>query len=53
MVCQEYLAVCKVIADYEAANAVAGVNRGGNRGWKCNAYYKLHHFKEAVDECTH
>ena len=42
----------KVIADYEAANAVAGVNRGGTRGWKCNAYYKLHHFKEAVDECT-
>jgi tetratricopeptide (TPR) repeat protein len=43
----------KVIADYGAANAVAGVNRGGTRGWKCNAYYKLHHFQEAVDECTH
>lgn len=42
----------KLIADYEAANAVAGVNRGGTRGWKCNAYYKLRHFQEAVDECT-
>ena len=42
----------KVIADYEAGNAVAGINRGGTRGWKCNAYYKLHHFQEAVDECT-
>jgi tetratricopeptide (TPR) repeat protein len=43
----------KVIADYDAANAVAGVNRGGTRGWKCNAFYKLHHFQEAVDECAH
>jgi tetratricopeptide (TPR) repeat protein len=43
----------KVIADYEAANSVAGVNRGGSRDWKCYAYYKLHHFKEAVGECTH
>jgi tetratricopeptide (TPR) repeat protein len=43
----------KVIADFDAANAVAGMNRGGTRAWKCNAYYKLHHFQEAVEECTH
>jgi tetratricopeptide (TPR) repeat protein len=43
----------KVIAYQDAANAVAGVNHGGDQYLKCSAYYKLHHFQEAVEECTH
>ena len=43
----------KVIAYHDAANAVAGVNHGGDQYLKCSAYYKLHHFQEAVEECTH
>jgi tetratricopeptide (TPR) repeat protein len=42
----------KVIAYHDAANAVAGVNHGGSQYLKCFAYYKLHHFQEAVEECT-
>jgi tetratricopeptide (TPR) repeat protein len=43
----------KVIAFHDAANAVAGVNHGGSQYLKCFAYFKLHHFREAVEECTH
>jgi hypothetical protein len=43
----------KVIAYHDAANAVAGVNHGGSQYLKCFAYFKLHHFQEAVGECTH
>ena len=43
----------KVIVYHDAANTVAGVNHGGDQYLKCFAYYKLHHFQEAVDECTH
>jgi tetratricopeptide (TPR) repeat protein len=43
----------KVIAYHDAANAVAGVNHGGAQYLKCFAYFKLHHFQEAVEECTH
>jgi Domain of unknown function (DUF4034) len=43
----------KVIAYHDAANAVAGVNHGGSQYLKCFAYFKLHHFQEAVEECTH
>jgi tetratricopeptide (TPR) repeat protein len=42
----------KLIAYHDAANAVAGANRGGTQFNKCYAYYQLHHFQEAVDECT-
>ena len=42
----------KVIAYHDAANAVAGANHGGSRYLKCFAYFKLHHFQEAVAECT-
>jgi hypothetical protein len=42
----------KVIAYHDAANAVAGVNRGGTQFSKCFAYHELRHFQEAVDECT-
>ena len=42
----------KVIAYHDAANAVAGVNRGGTQFNKCFAYHELRHFQEAVDECT-
>jgi len=42
----------KVIALHDAANAVAGVNHGGPQYDKCGAYFQLHHFKEAVEECT-
>ena len=42
----------KVIAYHDAANAVAGMNHGGSQYLKCFAYYKLHHFQEAVEECT-
>jgi tetratricopeptide (TPR) repeat protein len=43
----------KVIAYHDAANAVAGVNHGGSQYLKCFAYFKLRHFPEAVEECTH
>ncbi len=43
----------KVIAYHDAANAIAGVNHGGSQYLKCFAYFKLHHFQEAVEECTH
>jgi tetratricopeptide (TPR) repeat protein len=43
----------KVIAYHDAANAVDGVNHGGAQYLKCFAYFKLHHFQEAVEECTH
>lgn len=43
----------KVIAYHDAADAVAGVNHGGPQYLKCFAYFKLHHFQEAVEECTH
>jgi tetratricopeptide (TPR) repeat protein len=43
----------KVIAYHDAANAVAGVNHGGDQYLKCSAYFKLRHFQEAVEECTH
>jgi tetratricopeptide (TPR) repeat protein len=43
----------KVIALHDSANAVAGVNHGGSQYLKCFAYSKLHHFQEAVEECTH
>jgi tetratricopeptide (TPR) repeat protein len=43
----------KVIVYHDAANAVAGVNHGGDQSLKCSAYFKLHHFQEAVEECTH
>jgi tetratricopeptide (TPR) repeat protein len=42
----------KAIAYHDAANAVAGVNRGGIQYNKCVAYFQLHHYREAVDECT-
>jgi tetratricopeptide (TPR) repeat protein len=41
-----------VIVDHDAANAVAGVNHGGRQFYKCGAYFALHHFQAAVDECT-
>jgi tetratricopeptide (TPR) repeat protein len=43
----------KVIAYHDSANAVAGENHGGSHYLKCFAYFKLHHFQEAVEECTH
>jgi len=43
----------KVIAYHDAANAVAGVNHGGSQYLKCFAYFKLHHFQDALEECTH
>jgi hypothetical protein len=43
----------KVITYHDAANAVAGVNHGGSQYLKCFAYFKLRHFQEAVEECTH
>ena len=43
----------KVIAYHDAAHAVAGVNLGGSEYLKCFAYFKLQHFQEAVDECSH
>ena len=43
----------RVIALHDAANAVAGVNHGGTAYLKCFAYFKLRHFQEAVEECTH
>ncbi len=42
----------KMIAYYDAANAVAGVNHGGTSVLKCFGYFKLQHFQEAVEECT-
>jgi len=42
----------KVIAFHDAANVVAGVNHGGPQYDKCNAYFQLHHSREAVEECT-
>jgi tetratricopeptide (TPR) repeat protein len=42
----------KVIAYYDAANAVAGENHGDAQYLKCFAYLKLNHFQEAVEECT-
>jgi hypothetical protein len=42
----------KVIAYHEAADAVAGANRSGTLYNKCFAYYQLHQFQQAVDECT-
>jgi len=42
----------KVIAYHDAANAVAGLNHGGPQYDKCGAYFALHHFQAAVDECT-
>ncbi len=51
---QEFIGeYAKVIAYHDAANAVAGVNHGGNQYLKCFAYFKLQHFQEAVEECTH
>jgi tetratricopeptide (TPR) repeat protein len=34
------------------ANAVGGINHGGNQYYKCFAYFKLNHYQDAVDECT-
>jgi Domain of unknown function (DUF4034) len=42
----------KVIVYRDAANSVAGVNRGGTQYLKCFAYFKLNHFQETVEECT-
>jgi len=42
----------KIVAYHDAANAVGGVNHGGNQYFKCFAYFKLNHLQEAVDECT-
>jgi tetratricopeptide (TPR) repeat protein len=42
----------KAIAYHDAANAVAGLNHGGPQYDKCGAYFALHHFQAAVDECT-
>jgi tetratricopeptide (TPR) repeat protein len=42
----------KAIAYHDAANAVAGINHGGPQYDKCGAYFALHHFQAAVDECT-
>jgi tetratricopeptide (TPR) repeat protein len=42
----------KAIAYHDAANAVAGVNHGGPQYDKCGAYFGLHDFQAAVDECT-
>ena len=42
----------KIIAYHDAANAVGGINHGGQQYFKCFAYFKLNHFQDAVDECT-
>jgi len=41
-----------VIIYHDTANAIAGPNHGGAPYLKCFAYFKLHAFQEAVDECT-
>jgi Domain of unknown function (DUF4034) len=43
----------KIIAYHDAANAIGGINHGGKQYFKCFAYFKLNHFQDAVDECTH
>jgi tetratricopeptide (TPR) repeat protein len=40
-----------IIVYEDAANAVGGVNHGDTPYRKCYAYYRLKHFKEAVNEC--
>jgi tetratricopeptide (TPR) repeat protein len=42
----------QVIEDHDAANRIAGVNRGGSQYLKCFALYKLNQFQAAVQECT-
>jgi tetratricopeptide (TPR) repeat protein len=42
----------KAIAYHDAANAVAGINHGGPQYDKCGAYFALHYYQAAVDECT-
>lgn len=41
-----------IIAYQDAANAVGGSNHSDVPYMKCYAFYRLKHFKEAVDECT-
>lgn len=42
----------KAIAYHDAANAIAGIDHGGPQYDKCGAYFSLHHYQAAVEECT-
>lgn len=40
-----------IIVYEDAANAVGGINHGNTPYRKCYAYYRLKHYKEAINEC--